>query len=271
MDSNTEWQVSGNAAQRYEEHLVPVIFVPWAEHLIGRAGLRDGQAVLDIACGTGIVARMAADKVGSGGRVAGVDLNAGMLAVARDSAAAEGRKIDWQEGNAQDLPFDDGTFDAVFCQQGLQFFPDKVTALSEMRRVLKPGGRALVCVAAALAENPLMQTQVAAFDRHLDSASGDAIRAVCGLHDAATIRGLTADAGFADAEVEKITLTLRHPDARAFVAGLMKATPNAGRIADMPEDKRAQILQDLLDGFGACVQGDALEFPHVSHVIDARA
>src|SRR5712664_1454339 len=113
----------GSGPEIYERHMVPAIFGPWAVDLVKLAALIPGERVLDVACGTGIVARLAAERVGPMGRVIGLDLNAGMLTVAR-SASAGTENIEWREGNATALPFADKTFELVLCQQGLQFFPD---------------------------------------------------------------------------------------------------------------------------------------------------
>jgi ubiquinone/menaquinone biosynthesis C-methylase UbiE len=121
MTQQTQWQVAGNAAEIYEEYLVPAIFEPWARNLLDRAAPRPGERVLDVACGSGIVARLAAEQVGAAGTVVGVDINPGMIAVARKNAGAAG--VEWKEGNATALPLPDGSFDLVTCQQGLQFFP----------------------------------------------------------------------------------------------------------------------------------------------------
>lgn len=125
MEASSHWQVSGDAAERYEANLVPVVFVPWAKDLLARAKLRPGEGVLDVACGTGIVARMATVHVGPGGRVTGADLNPGTLKVARARAVGTGAAIEWREADAGDLPFAGRSFDTVFCQQGLQFFRDR--------------------------------------------------------------------------------------------------------------------------------------------------
>jgi ubiquinone/menaquinone biosynthesis C-methylase UbiE len=114
------WQLEGSAAELYQRYLVPGITSKWAEDLVHRAQLRSGEEVLDVACGTGVVARLAAKKMGSG-HVTGLDLNAGMLAVARD-VSGDGPLVNWMEGSALDLPFPSGHFDAVLCQLGLQFF-----------------------------------------------------------------------------------------------------------------------------------------------------
>ena len=129
------WQLEGSAAELYQRYLVPAITTKWAEDLVGRAQLSAGEAVLDIACGTGVVARSAAKKLGHG-HVTGLDLNAGMLAVAH-GVPSEGDPIVWVEGSALDLPFPSDTFDVALCQLGLQFFPDQVRALREMRAFSK--------------------------------------------------------------------------------------------------------------------------------------
>ena len=133
--SGGHWQLEGSAAELYQRYLVPGITAKWAEDLVHRAQLRAGEEVLDVACGTGVVARLAAKKVAPG-HVTGLDLNAGMLAVAR-SVSNEGAPVNWMEGSALDLPFPSGHFDVVLCQLGLQFFPDQPKALREMRRVVR--------------------------------------------------------------------------------------------------------------------------------------
>ncbi|NIX00730.1 MAG: methyltransferase domain-containing protein, partial [Phycisphaerae bacterium] len=130
----------GNAPENYERYFVPAIGAPVADDLIEVAALRPDERVLDVACGTGVVTGMASELVGDGGVVAGLDVNPGMLAVARATTPSDAT-IEWHEASAEAMPFPDGSFDAVLCQMGIQFIPDKDAALSEMRRVLAPGGR----------------------------------------------------------------------------------------------------------------------------------
>src|SRR5262245_65586750 len=126
--------------------MVPALFAPWASHLIRIADPKPGERVLDAGCGTGIVARQVAARVGAKGSVTGLDLSPHMLAVARETAAREGRTVEWREGQAEKLPFPVGSFDLVLCQFALMFFADRAAALAEMRRVLSAGGRAAVSV-----------------------------------------------------------------------------------------------------------------------------
>ncbi len=134
----------GSPGDIYERLMAPAIFAPWTRDLVALAAVRPGERVLDLACGTGVVARAVAVQPGGAGPIVGLDLNPGMLATAR--AVATDLPIDWREGDATALPFADGAFEVVFCQQGLQFFPDKPAALAEVHRVLAPGGRVLLSV-----------------------------------------------------------------------------------------------------------------------------
>lgn len=269
MNSNTEWQLSGTAAERYERYLVPTIFIPWAENLLARAAPQERENVLDVACGTGIVARMAAEATGPQGRVVGADLNNGMLDIARAKSSEAGKTIEWIEADVASLPFDDASFEVAICQQGLQFFPDKLTALKEIRRVLRPGGRCVICVARSLEHNPLMRAQVEALTRHINAEAAAAIRAVCGLSDADEIQRLFGGAGFADVQVESVSLTLTHESGLDFIAGAITSTPVADVIAGWSDDARDALLADILEGFGDCYDGSGLEFPHVAHVVTA--
>ncbi len=269
MDSNTAFQVSGSAAEFYENILVPVIFIPWANNLLGRADLKPETSLLDVACGTGIVARMARERIGPKGRVVGADLNPDMLATARQ--ISEGANIEWVLSDAANMPFDDDSFDVLTIQQGLQFFPDKPAAVTECLRVLKPGGMAVMCMVADIEDNPLISAQFNALDKRFGPEVSGSIRAVCGLSDADEIATLFNSAGFKDVDIQRVTLPLHHPDGVEFSSGFMMATPAAGAVAALPEDERAQIVKEILDGFGDCFDGKALNFPHISHVVTARA
>ena len=251
-------------AERYEEFQVPVIFEPWARNLLSRASLKPGNRLLDLACGTGIVARLAAREGVSG---TGGDINPGMLAVAADRA--QGLPVVFRQADAQALPFEDENFEALICQQGLQFFPNKQGAISECFRVLRPGGRAIFCTARGLDDNPLMRSQVAAFNRHLGEDATMAIRAVCSFTDSNEMRALFEDAAFNPVTVEKVVLDLVASDGRAYIDGMMKSTPVADRIAAMEQPARDALREALLQEFGDYYDGTAIRFPHSANVVVA--
>jgi ubiquinone/menaquinone biosynthesis C-methylase UbiE len=172
MNCQPQWQFVGSVPENYERYLVPSIFGPWAEDLVEMAALRLGERVLDIACGTGIVARTAARKFDGSGSVVGLDLSAPMLAAARAAAAAEGLAVEWLEGSAVKLPLADAAFDVAFCQQGLQFFPDRVSALREMYRVLTPGGRLVLSAWGPIERSPGFAVLAEALTRHIGPDAG---------------------------------------------------------------------------------------------------
>ncbi|HEU4368132.1 MAG TPA: methyltransferase domain-containing protein [Methylomirabilota bacterium] len=176
----------------YQREMVPASFARWAPDLVELAGVGPGQHVLDVACGTGVVTRLVAERVGSSGRAAGLDVNADMLAAAR--TASPGSRIEWHEGRAQALPFPDGTFDVVLCQQGLQFFPDRTAGLREMRRVLVPGGRLALSCWRSVEHQPGMRALEQALAWHVGARN--AALPPLSLGDREQLRGLLAAVGF---------------------------------------------------------------------------
>src|SRR5919198_597316 len=171
------WQLAGTAAEIYQEHLVPAIFGPWAPVVADSASLQPGERVLDVACGTGAVAREAAARVGATGTVVGLDLNPGMLAAARGVPITSGASVDWREGDASAMPFPDASFDVVLCQLGLQYFPDRPAALKEMHRVLVPGGRLVLMVWQSIERSPGFALLAEALERHVDASAAAIMRA----------------------------------------------------------------------------------------------
>ena len=254
MNQQTQWQVGGNAAEIYERHLVPTVFGPWAADLIGAASPRPGERVLDVACGTGVVARLAAERVGAGGGVAGLDLNPGMLAVARAVA----------------LPFGDGAFDLVLCQQGLQFFPDRPAALREMRRVLAPGGRAVLATWRPIRHAPGFAVLAGSMGRHVGPEAEALLQAPFGLGDAEELRALIVGAGFRDVEICPATKTLRFPSVDEFVRWYVAASPLAGQVSQADDRARAGLLAEVRDQLRAHVSPDGLAFPIENHLTAAR-
>lgn len=234
---------AGDAAQNYERYFVPVIGEPVARDLIAAADLRAGERVLDVACGTGIVTRLAAEHVGPGGALAGLDLNPGMVAVARSTAPAE-PSSEWHEASADAMPLPDGAFDVVLCSMGLQFMADKAAALSEMRRVLAPGGRVLVT---APGPTPtLFQIFEDALARHLGGQAAGFVDAVFSLHDPRELSDLMTAAGFGDVTTETHTKRLPTAPPADFLWQYVHSTPLAGPLAEVGADTRAAIQDEVV-------------------------
>ncbi|HEX5065032.1 MAG TPA: methyltransferase domain-containing protein [Myxococcota bacterium] len=191
---------------------MPALFGAWAGRIAEAAGIRRGDQVLDVACGTGVLARELLARVGPDGFVAGLDLDPGMLELAAELAPG----IEWRQGSAESLPWPDARFDAVVSQFGLMFFPDRVAALREMHRVVKRGGRISVAVWAALESAPAYAAEVALLQRLAGDRVADALRAPFALGDAAHLRTLLADAGIS-ATITTYVGVARFPDVRSMV------------------------------------------------------
>jgi ubiquinone/menaquinone biosynthesis C-methylase UbiE len=262
-----QWHVTANAAELYEELLVPMLFKPWAEDLLALAALREGDRVLDVACGTGIVARMAAERVGVAGAVTGLDLNPGMIRVARSVPAPSGAPVTWVEGSALKMPLPDVSFDVVLCQQGFQFFPDQRAGLSEFRRVLVGGGRILLSVWDG--ETPYTRALSTAVERHAGTQAAATLRTsrICPNPD--PLQLLVAQAGFRDVRVRARTLHRRLPQIAHFVLHHLAATPVADAVAALSEEARAHLADEARTALAQYQDGDAVVFPETAHVVIA--
>lgn len=258
-------------AQRYDSVLVPVIFRPWAQEMLRRAAPRDGEAILDLACGTGIVTCELAASGIKLARLVAIDHSDDMLAVARQRATEQGVTATWLQADAGNLPLEAASVDLAICQQALQFFPDKPAALAELHRVLRPGARALMCVQRDLTHNPMLSAQAAALDAHVSTTAGDAVRAICALGDGQALYDLFAGEGFEAITVESVTLELSHPDGRAYAAGAMGGMHTGDKLSPITEAQRQACFDMFLRELGDCFDGQAIRFPHVSHVVSAVA
>jgi len=236
MSGDDQWQVDGSAPELYQRYLVPAITALWAADLVERAAPRSGERILDVACGTGVVARLAAKHVTTG-RVVGLDINSGMLAIARSLPQADGPPVEWYEGSALEMPFPDAAFDLVLCQLGLQFFPDRPAALREMERLLTRGGRLALSVYSAIEHTPAANALAKALDEHLGPGASVVKRSEHALADAEELRGARVRAGLRDVTIDTVTQTIRFSSAREYVRLQIAATPMAGLVRDM--EKRA--------------------------------
>jgi ubiquinone/menaquinone biosynthesis C-methylase UbiE len=226
-------------AETYESFMVPYRFRPWAEELVARLNVNPSTRLLDVACGTGIVARVAAERIGTGATIVGIDMNPAMIDVARETASNQGLAIDWQVGNASELPFPDQSFDIVTIQQALQFFPDQHGALRECFRVLVPGGVIAIGVWSALEKQGLQQAYAEAIERVTGSP---AMHAPYGKISREGLGTLLTDAGFEDVSIEEITLQVTFDDPDAFVRLMVEGT-SAGvpTMQGRSDEERAEV------------------------------
>lgn len=230
--------------QMYERWLAGPLFRPWAEMTVEEVGLGPRDRVLDIACGTGILARVARERIGDAGHVVGIDISPDMLAVAR--AVALG--IEWREGNASALPLKDGEqFDVVACQQGLQFFPDKPAAAAQMRRALAKDGRLAVATWRSDEEIPFFRELRRVAERRLGAISDQRY----GFGDAARLETLLRDAGFNEVRSKVLSCTIRFEDGWSFLR------LNTMALVGMSAAGKAMSDQERKDSVEAIVSDSA--------------
>ena len=246
MVNHHHWQLGGSASELYQKYLVPAITTKWADDLVGRAQPSAGEEVLDVACGTGVVAH-SASRCMRHGHVTGLDLNKGMLAVAR-TLVSEGAPIDWIEGSALDLPFPAGKFDLVLCQLGLQFFPDQGRSLREMRRVLSPSGRVALSVYSPIERTPGANAFVLALDHVLGPNASKIKRGEHSFNAPDELRELLIEAGFVRVEVQAVVQQIAFPSVLDYVRFQLLATPMAALLSNRDEaDRQAAIKTIALD------------------------
>jgi ubiquinone/menaquinone biosynthesis C-methylase UbiE len=247
-----------NFAEAYEQGLVGPLFRPFAEATLDKLSPGPGARVLDVACGTGIVARLAKQRVGGAGKVVGVDVNPGMLAVARTVAT----DVDWRQGSADALPLQDNErFDLVTCQQGLQFFPDRLAAAREMHRVVAPNGRLAVSTWRPDEEIPVIRELRRVAEQHV----GPIADRRHSFGDPAAVEELLRTADFRDVRSQTLSRTIRFANATVFVR--MNAMALVGMSAngkDMGEDERRTAVADIVRDSTEAIQpwrtGSALVF-----------
>jgi ubiquinone/menaquinone biosynthesis C-methylase UbiE len=243
----------GPPPANYERYFVPAIGGPLAVETVQAAALRAGERVVDVACGTGVVARLAAEQVGAGGAVTGVDDNPGMLAVAR-SLPAEGATIEWHEADAAATGLPDADYDAALCQQGLQFFADREAALRETRRLLKPGGRIVVNVPGSTP--PMFDVLEQALADAVSREAASFIAAVFSLTESSELERMLELAGFHDIAVEPRTRRLRLAPPEEFLWQYVSSTPLAPAVGGLDERARTVLARDVVGQWESFVGAD---------------
>jgi ubiquinone/menaquinone biosynthesis C-methylase UbiE len=259
----------GTAAELYERYPAQYILGPWAPALVARARLKPGERVLDVACGTGLVARLAAPAVGSTGRVTGLDLNAGMLTVARSLPPPAGAPIVWIEGSATAMNLPDASFDVLFCQQGLQFFPDRLAALREMHRVLTPSGRLLLSIWRGL--GPYHAAVVDALRQHVSAEAAARFSASRIVPDADELHRLVVAADFRAVAIEACRMNIRLPAIEGFVLSHLAATPVAEAMAAVDVETRAALGDRVRHALRLYLDGGELTVPDETNIVTAQA
>lgn len=256
-------QVNRSAADFYEEFFLPALFQEWSSRVADTAKIGQGQRVLDVACGTGALARTISKRVEPGGSIVGIDINEGMLAVARKKAP----EIDWRHAPAEVLPFSDNSFDAVVSQFGLMFFEDQLAAIREMYRVLRPGGYMAVAVWGSLENTPGYAAMVDLLNRLFGNGAADALRAPYSLGDDNKLRTLFAAAGLPNVQIYTHLGTARFPSIESWVYTDVKGWTLADSISEKDNERLLEEAQQTLQPF--VTPDGSVAFPAPAHIVRA--
>lgn len=268
--SINRWQLNESSAKAYERYLVPLFFAPGAQFLIELAALKGGEQVLDVACGTGIVARTAAQRVGNHGTVIGLYLNEDMLEVAHTTSSNIQSHIEWRKGDVKEIPFQDSSFNVVFCQQGLQFFPDKLAALLEIQRVLKVNCRFALSAMRPIKHNPSYAILAEALERHVGTDAGVMMRSPFISLNTEELRDLILAAGFQDLRILFGIRPVRYPSITEFVLREAASSPLAKEIKSLSDDVFQSLIRDLEMSLRDYVDDDGIIFPTETYLAIAR-
>lgn len=267
MSHGNTFHLSTVAAETYERQRVPAIFGPMAEATLDAISLPSARTVLDVACGTGVMARAVGARLTAPARIVGCDLNPAMVEVARAHTPRGPHRYEWIEAPAQSMPLGAGEFDLAFCQHGLQFFPDKPAALGEMRRTLKPG--AVLVVTCWKAIPPFFAEVAKVLRSHVgDAAAATAVRPFT-WNDADEIRALIAAAGFSVAAPKALSVARRLRADPAVMRDELLSTPNEPALRAAGEAVLDAIVSEVLEAVAAFREGERLAMPQEALLFEA--
>lgn len=263
MNNSQTGQVTQSAAEIYEEFFIPALFQEWPERIADAAHIQAGQHVLDVACGTGILARAIAKRVGPTGSVTGLDINEGMLTMAKKKAP----NLEWKQGRAESLPFEDNTFDTVVSQFGLMFFEDRLAAVREMSRVLRPGGQLAIAVWSTLEKTPGYAAMAALLERLFGPETAEALHAPYSLGDLEILLPLFDDPNLQDINVATLDGIAHFPSISAWVFTDIKGWTLSDSINEAQYEHLLGEAEKELQPF---VRADrTVEFRAPAHIVTA--
>ncbi|MBI4928573.1 MAG: methyltransferase domain-containing protein [Anaerolineae bacterium] len=246
------WNIPGSTVEIYQDIFIPAMIGEWVPRMLALVDLQPGEKVLDVACGTGVITRAAAEAVGTGGAVTGIDISPDMLSLARKLTDGRFPSVDWHECDAQGLPFEEGMFDSVICQLGLMFIPDKVAALKEMLRVLKTNGRVAVMVWGAIEKCSGQTAMAKTWEKLFGKEQAAGFYRQHSMSDPQMLRSILEAAGYCEIEIQSSMGTMRFPSVeilvRAYGAlGKFPANPSEQALAIQEVE---QALQEFMGSQG---------------------
>ena len=265
-----KWQMNTDGPEIYERYIVPTWMADWTTELIDAGDVGPKKRVLDVACGTGIIARKAAGIVGPEGRIAGIDSNEGMLRVAGRCAEQEGQTaIEWYHCDVSRMPFSAGEFDTVLCQQGLQFFPDKESALREMKRVLAPQGKLALNVWGRPDKCPHVIVICDVFTEYFGEDSTTIFQVASSLSNPQILHNLVLEAGFSNIHIRFDVKIARHASLAELLPAYFSVFPVAAQIAALTDEERTRMFRCIETKLTAWCEKGSLAVPTENCILTA--
>lgn len=262
------FQLAGNATAVYEDQKVPAIFGPLAEATLDVVSLEPNDVILDVACGTGIVARSIRKRLGPSPRIVGVDLNEGMIATASNLADEVSQSCEWHVADVTRLPFELGAFSVAFCQQGIQFFPDEVAALRELKRVLRPGGRIVLSVWSG--PSVFFKALAEALSQHVNDGIGKRSLSPFTYGRADELVETISNLGFIEVSIREIAVNRTLNDPESAIPKEILGNPIGPAVAERGEAVMRAVVTDTIANLTAYRRGSDLVIPQHTHLIQAK-
>jgi ubiquinone/menaquinone biosynthesis C-methylase UbiE len=266
MTKKSGWQLSGDGPDAYEKYIVPAYTGAWAKEIVNRACLSEGEKILDVACGTGLVARIASEKQSSTDLIYGLDVNEVMVKKAQEIE----ENIKWHHSDVTDMPFPNNHFDVIFCQQGLQYFPDPALALKEMNRVLAGNGRILLSVWRPIEYSPFYASLYKVLEKYISIKAASTLSGAFNFGDLRKLKTLFANAGFNNININIVIKQMSYSPFDEFVVGGMMATPFFKDIQEMNESKREKMLLEIYKSNQDYIDDNGLAAPLESYIVNAE-
>jgi len=259
-----KFRLTQAAAQKYDKHSVPAMFGPLAQATLAKMQLPENAHIIDVACGTGALTREIASRLKGNGRIIGADLNETMTELAEQQHPTDAHVATYVASDVCELPFDDADFDIAFCQQGLQFFPDKPAALAEIRRVLKPTGELkLTCWSAISPFNGALSEALA---DHVGEAASNKAKAPFSFRDGDVIANFLEAAGFSIKAHQKIVLQRRFES----LAEQIMALPVEKDLSEAGEKIAQAVIVDVAAKLEKYADNNVFVVPQEAHLFEAQ-
>jgi ubiquinone/menaquinone biosynthesis C-methylase UbiE len=266
--SQHDYQLTNKASQIYETQKVKAIFRPLAEATLKEVPISENDRILDIACGTGIILRCIAEQYAMSRPLIGVDLNDGMINMAKGLTKHKQHIFEWYRSDVAKLPFDDHSFTTAFCQQGLQFFSEKVKALTEIKRVLKPDGRLYVTVWSSV--SPFFKALADALGEHINNKIAEQSLAPFAFRDEEVIKDLITKAGFTRITSKVITINRQIAAANISIPKEIAGNPVGVKVVENEQDVVDRIVKQVEIAIQGYKNNSGFAIPQETYLFEAQ-